>query len=115
MIIHIRPIAVGETLRRLTAKCLCAVVKAKAAEFFQPHQFGDSCSSMEPRKLHTVCGHALINNGRMRVTCVCMCMCKCVSQCVQLQGMRNHVWERPMSLSSKISSKHHCQTNNGRK
>eukprot|EP00731_Ephydatia_muelleri_P025227 Em0017g310a len=40
----IRPIAVGETLRRLTAKCLCAVVKAKAAEFFQPHQFGVSCS-----------------------------------------------------------------------
>ena len=40
----IRPIAVGKTLRRLTAKCLCAVVKAKAAEFFQPHQFGVSCS-----------------------------------------------------------------------
>ena len=39
----IRPIAVGETLRHLTAKCLCAVVKAKAAEFFQPHQFGISC------------------------------------------------------------------------
>ena len=33
----------SETLRRLTAKCLCAVVKAKAAEFFQPHQFGVSC------------------------------------------------------------------------
>ena len=40
----IRPIAVGKTLHRLTAKCLCAVVKAKAAEFFQPHQFGVSCS-----------------------------------------------------------------------
>eukprot|EP00731_Ephydatia_muelleri_P015211 Em0008g931a len=40
----IRPIAVGETLCRLTAKCLCAVVKAKAAEFFQPHKFGVSCS-----------------------------------------------------------------------
>ena len=42
--LDIRPIAVGETLRRLTVKCLCAVVKAKAAEFFQPHQFGVSCS-----------------------------------------------------------------------
>ena len=51
--LDIRPIAVSETLRRLTAKCLCAVLKAKAAEFFQPHQFGVSCS-MELRKLHTV-------------------------------------------------------------
>ncbi|KAL5468738.1 hypothetical protein EMCRGX_G029849 [Ephydatia muelleri] len=42
--LDICPIAVGKTLRRLTAKCLCAVVKAKAAEFFQPHQFGVSCS-----------------------------------------------------------------------
>eukprot|EP00731_Ephydatia_muelleri_P023392 Em0015g975a len=42
--LDIRPIAVGETLHRLTVKCLCAVVKAKAAEFFQPHQFGVSCS-----------------------------------------------------------------------
>ena len=42
--LDICPIAVGKTLRHLTAKCLCAVVKAKAAEFFQPHQFGVSCS-----------------------------------------------------------------------
>ena len=34
--LDIRPIAVGETLRRLTAKCICAVVKAKAAKFSQP-------------------------------------------------------------------------------
>ena len=30
----IRPIAVGETLRRLTGKCLCALVKEKASDFF---------------------------------------------------------------------------------
>ena len=30
-----RPIAVGESLRHLTSKCLCAVVKGKAAEFFK--------------------------------------------------------------------------------
>ena len=32
----IRPIAVGETLRRLAGKCECALLKDKAAEFFQP-------------------------------------------------------------------------------
>ena len=41
--LDVRPIAVGETLRRLTGKCLCAAVKCKAAEFFQPHQFGVAC------------------------------------------------------------------------
>ena len=39
----IRPIAVGEALRRLTGKCLCALVRAKASEFFQPYQFGVAC------------------------------------------------------------------------
>ena len=50
--LDICPIAVGETLRRLTAKCLCAVVKAKAAEFFQPHQFGYSCSIRAEKIAH---------------------------------------------------------------
>ena len=36
----IRPIAVGETLRRLAGKCLCAVVKCKASDFFLPLQSG---------------------------------------------------------------------------
>ena len=30
----IRPIAVGEVLRRLTGKCLCAVIKHRVIEFF---------------------------------------------------------------------------------
>eukprot|EP00731_Ephydatia_muelleri_P018057 Em0011g97a len=36
----IRPIAVGESLRRLTSKCLCSLIKEDASAFFQPFQFG---------------------------------------------------------------------------
>ena len=36
----VRPIAVGETLRRLTAKCLCSEVKSAALEYFFPLQIG---------------------------------------------------------------------------
>ena len=39
----VRPIAVGEVLRRLTGKCLCALVKLKASDFFEPLQFGVAC------------------------------------------------------------------------
>ena len=35
----IRPIVVEEALRRLTGKCLCAVQKSMASEFFAPFQF----------------------------------------------------------------------------
>ena len=35
----IRPIAVGEVLRRLTGKCLCAVIKHRVIDFFEPIQF----------------------------------------------------------------------------
>ena len=43
-IFDIRPIAVGESLRRLVGECLCAAVKTKAAEFFKTFQFGVACS-----------------------------------------------------------------------
>ena len=33
----IRPIAVGEVLRRLTGKCLCAVLKQRVIDFFEPN------------------------------------------------------------------------------
>ncbi|KAL5478144.1 hypothetical protein EMCRGX_G025033 [Ephydatia muelleri] len=36
----IRPITVGESLRRLTSKCLCSLIKEDASVFFQPFQFG---------------------------------------------------------------------------
>ena len=36
----IRPIAVGESLHRLTSKCLCGLIKEDASAFLQPFQFG---------------------------------------------------------------------------
>ena len=36
--LDIRPIAVGEALRRLTGKCLCIITKPKATNFFAPLQ-----------------------------------------------------------------------------
>ena len=39
----IRPITVGETLRRLVGKCLCRITKEKASEFFSHHQLGVAC------------------------------------------------------------------------
>ena len=36
----IRPIAVGEVLRRLVAKCLCEAVKEPARKYFWPLQSG---------------------------------------------------------------------------
>ena len=48
----IRPIAVGEALRRLTGKCLCAVLKSKASEFFAPFQFGVACPAGAEKVIH---------------------------------------------------------------
>eukprot|EP00731_Ephydatia_muelleri_P036720 Em0311g4a len=45
----IRPIAVGETLRRLTAKCLCITIREKARDLFQPLQVGVACRSGSER------------------------------------------------------------------
>ena len=39
----VRPIAVGEALRWLVGKCLCALVKVKAQQFFKPFQYGVAC------------------------------------------------------------------------
>ena len=48
----IRPIAVGEVLRRLTGKCLCSLTKHKATEFFQPLQFGVACPAGTEKVIH---------------------------------------------------------------
>ena len=48
----IRPIAVGESLRRLTGKCICALVKDKASDLFQPLQRGVACSSGSEKIIH---------------------------------------------------------------
>ena len=41
----IRPIAVGKTLRRLTAQCLCITIRENASDLFQPLQVGVACQS----------------------------------------------------------------------
>eukprot|EP00731_Ephydatia_muelleri_P021996 Em0014g587a len=52
----IRPIAVGETIRRLTGKCMCALVKDKATEFFQPLQLGVACRAGAEKVVHALRG-----------------------------------------------------------
>ncbi|CAE8636187.1 unnamed protein product [Polarella glacialis] len=39
----VRPIAIGEVLRRIVGKCLCASVKEEAKRFFHPSQVGVAC------------------------------------------------------------------------
>jgi ubiquitin len=48
----LRPIAAGEVLRRLTSKCLCAVVKDDAAAKFAPHQYGVAAKCGTERVIH---------------------------------------------------------------
>eukprot|EP00731_Ephydatia_muelleri_P025447 Em0017g530a len=48
----IRPIAVGESIRRLTGKCLCVALKEKAASFFEPSQFGVACPNGAEKVTH---------------------------------------------------------------
>ena len=50
----IRPIAVGESLRRLTAKCLCVEMKTKAVDFFNPFQYGVACPFGAEKFAHSV-------------------------------------------------------------
>ena len=51
----IRPITVGETLRRLVSKCLCQIVKMKASEFFSPHQLGAACQYGVEKVVRVLC------------------------------------------------------------
>ena len=59
----IRPIAVGEVLRRLTGKCLCTVIKHRVIDFFEPIQFGVACPMGSEKVVHGIracmCGQAL--------------------------------------------------------
>lgn len=48
----IRPIAVGEVLRRITGKCLCAAVREEAHAFFPPAQLGVACPSGVDAAVH---------------------------------------------------------------
>eukprot|EP00731_Ephydatia_muelleri_P020997 Em0013g724a len=50
----IRPLVVGEALRRLTGKCLCSILKDKFSTFFQPSQFGVACKAGVERVVHNL-------------------------------------------------------------
>ncbi|KAL5510407.1 hypothetical protein EMCRGX_G005945 [Ephydatia muelleri] len=50
----IRPIAGGETLRRLVGKCLCQITKGKPSDYFSPHQFGVACPSGAEKIVHVL-------------------------------------------------------------
>eukprot|EP00731_Ephydatia_muelleri_P034365 Em0056g24a len=52
--LDIRPIAVGEALRRLTGKCLCIITKPKATDFFAPLQYGVACTAGAEKVIHGV-------------------------------------------------------------
>ena len=47
-----RPIAAGESLRRVIGKVLCSRIKSKASTFFAPLQFGVACSHGTERIVH---------------------------------------------------------------
>ena len=48
----IRPIAVGEAIRRLAGKCLCFMTKAKAHDFLAPFQHGVACQGGAEKIIH---------------------------------------------------------------
>ncbi|KAL5488731.1 hypothetical protein EMCRGX_G017716 [Ephydatia muelleri] len=50
----VRPIAVGETLRRLTGKCICAILRDKISSLFQPSQFGVACKAGAEKIVHSL-------------------------------------------------------------
>ena len=50
----IRPLVVGEALRRLTGKCLCSILRDKFSTFFQPSQFGVACKAGVERVVHNL-------------------------------------------------------------
>ena len=49
-------IIVGETLRRLAGKCLCAVIKCKASDLFLPLQVGVACPMGAEKMVHGLRG-----------------------------------------------------------
>ena len=53
--LDISPIVVGETLRRLTGKCLCIISRAKASEFFYPFQLGVAYPAGAEKLVHGFC------------------------------------------------------------
>ena len=56
-----RPIAAGETLRRMVSKAACFAVKEKAGELFRGHQYGVAFSAGAERVIH-LCRKNMLNN-----------------------------------------------------
>ena len=50
----VRPIAVGDTLRRLAGKCVCAILKEWFADFIHPFQYGVACRAGAEKVIHQV-------------------------------------------------------------
>ena len=50
----IRPIAIGEVLRRLTSKCLSSLVLPQVKQVLPPHQVGVGCSNGAEALVHSV-------------------------------------------------------------
>eukprot|EP00731_Ephydatia_muelleri_P031035 Em0022g549a len=68
----VRPIAVGEILRRLAGKCVCAVLKEKAADFFHPLQYGVACQAGAEKIMHRCYGsHPLLWHPLGKITSEC--------------------------------------------
>ena len=66
----VRPIAVGETLRRLTAKCLCAEHKEAALSYFFPLQIGVGQPLGTEVGLQTACQWVERNRGNPKAVFV---------------------------------------------
>ena len=59
----VRPIAVGETLRRLASKCACAKARENAAEYLLPLQVGVGCAFGAEAVIHAVSQYCLRNKN----------------------------------------------------
>ena len=71
-VFDVRPIAAGQIVRHIAAKCLCALVTGKAAAFFRgdkPNsgQFGVACPGGAERVIHRVRHEVDVRTGRVRV------------------------------------------------
>ena len=72
-VFDVRPIAAGQIVRRIAAKCLCAIVKDKAAVFFRgdkPNsgQFGVACPGGAERVIHRTRHEVDVRTRRVRVS-----------------------------------------------
>ena len=58
----VRPIAAGETIRRLVSKAACSAVKEKASKLLWPHQYGVATPAGAERLIH-LCRHVMASQA----------------------------------------------------